>query len=879
MSVLFQEVSRSFNLLKPKLSLAKANKKKIANLVDVSNVNLTIKLGEINELSFTVPLKIEIDKQWVKNPHLKRLKLRRLVKLSAYNFKDEWFIIKTKQKSGAENESVTFTCMSLAHQLSYRKVRRYEVTSYNMKQVTDDCFANTNWKAGYINPLFNEKFRSFDITSSTKLDFLMKICETFEAVPVFDTIEKKVHFYTEDEASKYKGMRIKYGQYLDTIEDTEELEEVCTRLYVTGKDDLSINAANPTGQAYIEDFTYYLYPFERDKDRNVISHSYEMSDELCHAILDFNEFIDSQTETFSSLLARQTEEEKKLAKLKAQKTQLDLELQVILDKIVVATEAKDPTAELIKERNAKEAEIAAKKNEIKNRENLIADIQNKITLLKGKLTLESHLSNELKEELAEFINEQEWSNDNLYDETDLYEAGLEEMKKRNTPPVNITMSIVNFFGIISEHQNWNRLSIGDIIRVQHDRLGIDVKTKVIEMSFDFESNKINLTISNSKRVETVKEKMVKLVYTINHIDNDYAVRKIDWMKTAENFNIRNDRISTPVAAPTVKSDGTAISHEYNDNGSVDIVLKWEYPESDEDQYNIDGFEVYLYSSESSDEYIFGSKMSHEEMVNVKYDKRSYKFTGLASNKYYTLGVRAYRRVDADIERAGIILSDIAQSKHASENPYLPSAIAEVKGRVNGLIQAVSEVRPENPDVNTVWINPKTNKQELYDGEKWIEQSVTSAESLNGYTAEVASTPNTIAVRDETGTINASITGSATQLGGYDSSAYVLKSDLPSSPQYATGEYIGDGKQSRSISLNFIPTLVKIYSTSPTDSTLIIQNSLGGYSIQNGEAGSYLKGGDKTYGSMNLNYFITGSDINTRGNKLNVKYIWEAFKQN
>lgn len=267
------------------------------------------------------------------------------------------------------------------------------------------------------------------------------------------------------------------------------------------------------------------------------------------------------------------------------------------------------------------------------------------------------------------------------------------------------------------------------------------------------------------------------------------------------------------------------------------------------------------------------------MVNVKYDKRSYKFTGLASNKYYTVGVRAYRRVDADIERTGIILSDIVQSKHITENPYLPSAIAEVKGRVNGLIQAVSEERPENPDVNTVWINPKTNKQELYDGEKWIEQTVSSADSLNGYSAEIASSPNTIAVRDETGTIDASITGSATQLGGYDASAYVLKSELPSSPQYATGEYIGDGKQSRSIGLNFIPNTVKIYSTSPTDSTLIIQNSLGGYSIENGEIGSYLKGGDKTYGSLNLNYFITGSDSNTRGNKLNVKYIWEAFKQN
>lgn len=94
-----------------------------------------------------------------------------------------------------------------------------------------------------------------------------------------------------------------------------------------------------------------------------------MSDELCHAILDFNEFIDSQTETFSSLLSRQTEEEKKLSTLNAEKAKLDLEYKIILDKIAVATEAKDPTAELIKERKAKEIEIESKKKEIEEKKN------------------------------------------------------------------------------------------------------------------------------------------------------------------------------------------------------------------------------------------------------------------------------------------------------------------------------------------------------------------------------------------------------------------------------------------------------------------------------------------------------------------------------
>ncbi|WP_424578609.1 DUF7361 domain-containing protein [Bacillus velezensis] len=33
----------------------------------------------------------------------------------------------------------------------------------------------------------------------------------------------------------------------------------------------------------------------------------------------------------------------------------------------------------------------------------------------------------------------------------------------------------------------------------------------------------------------------------------------------------------------------------------------------------------------------------------------------------------------------------------------------------------------------------------------------------------------------------------------------------------------------------------------------------------------------TNGSINEIGFITGSDSNQRGNKLNVKYIWEAYR--
>ena len=33
-----------------------------------------------------------------------------------------------------------------------------------------------------------------------------------------------------------------------------------------------------------DDYTYFMYPFEMDKQGNVLNHSYYMSDELCIAI-------------------------------------------------------------------------------------------------------------------------------------------------------------------------------------------------------------------------------------------------------------------------------------------------------------------------------------------------------------------------------------------------------------------------------------------------------------------------------------------------------------------------------------------------------------------------------------------------------------------
>lgn len=53
----------------------------------------------------------------------------------------------------------------------------YQAVSYNCLQVLNDVLKDTNWSIGYINDEFNLKYHQFDVSSSSKLDFINEICK------------------------------------------------------------------------------------------------------------------------------------------------------------------------------------------------------------------------------------------------------------------------------------------------------------------------------------------------------------------------------------------------------------------------------------------------------------------------------------------------------------------------------------------------------------------------------------------------------------------------------------------------------------------------------------------------------------------------------
>ncbi|PRS77183.1 hypothetical protein C6Y03_00980 [Bacillus sp. LNXM65] len=860
---------------KLKLELCRTNKKKIANIVDFSNASANLNHATINDLTFNIPLKARYSDEIKPNHVAQLIREWYLIKATFLNRTEYYVIDSITDSSSQEKSEIQVNCQLTPYMLNKPKIRQYEGISKNLQEIGEVCLKGTGWTVGEVESTLNEKRRSFSIGSITsRFDFLRNICETFDAVPVFDTINDKISFFEKDSISKYKGVKISSHNFMIDMTDTRSMDEVVTRLHVTGKDGIVINSINPTGQGYLDDFSFFLNPFQRDDKRNVLKKSAYMSNELCHALLDYNELVDQESKKFKTMLddkkkieAKKTSQENELFVLK------NLELQQILDRIEVVKETEGDTKDLIKQRDAKQKEVETKNNEIDKTISEISTLNSQIEQLRKRLDMSNFLGEDMSNELSKFILEDEWTNDNIFDETELYEKSYEELEKRKSPPIDIKTNIVNLYNAVSEKDYWDRISLGDIIRIQNKEFGTEYRATLAGMSLNFDDSSISVTITNGKKAKE-EDDFIQLFYKADKASTEFNTRKIDYDKLATNYNARNDRISTLPSPPTINAK--SVSHKVNENGSVDITVSWNYPTSDEDKYNIDGFIVHCYPDTSSDTYLFGASLAKEQRISVRYDKRIATFTSQVPTKYFTFGVQAYRNVETSISSNGVLLSDIVQPQSPSENPYRPSNTVEVKGKVNGIRQISTPEKPSSPDVNTLWIDPTTNKSELYDGEKWIVQSAGNADSLNGITTAAHEAPNTIPVRDDNGVISASISGNAMKLGGLEATEYVLKSDVLNKADYMSGEYIGDGTIGRQINLSFTPNTVKIYSTSIEDSSLHITLNSFGYINQLINGNLILIGGTDAYGSIGINLFKTGADNLLRGNKLNVKYLWEAW---
>ncbi len=308
----FPQININTQKQKPKLYVAKPNKEIIGYLHEHMNCRLDLKAYGIHELEFEIPYFVDKHCELISNENIGKTKQHYYIKLEFGSFA-EWFIIKKPTAIYNEDghEVKHIRCLSLAHELTYRILQSYSVVSYTIEEVmngTDEMpgvlKSLTGWKVGYISDLLFDVRRSVDVTSGKNvLDFLTgDICDIYNCLLLFDTDKREISFYSISEVGKNRGFRISRKKYLQMMELEDSDEGFCTYLTARGHKGLGISGVTTTGQNAIEDYSYYLYPYEEDDNKNIIRSSDYMTDSLAYALTRYREKIDEREGDFQDLL-------------------------------------------------------------------------------------------------------------------------------------------------------------------------------------------------------------------------------------------------------------------------------------------------------------------------------------------------------------------------------------------------------------------------------------------------------------------------------------------------------------------------------------------------------------------------------------------------
>lgn len=269
------DIDFSKETIKAELSLCKPSKEIISILNTAYDISFDESLGALNSLEFKLPFFIDKHHQIVRNDVVDIIKGRYIVYLELGNHR-EYFIINQIDKVGNGNtEHVEVSCLSLAYELNDTILRDLELVSENCSSILKILLKDTIWKIGYVDSEFDLINRSFNVSSSNVFEAISDLSKTFNALIKYDSIKREVSMIRPELSGIDRGFSVSYEKYLDSMNEEDNSEEVITRLKMYGNENISIQEVVPSGQPYIEDFSYFVYPYKENvqKVEEVISGS------------------------------------------------------------------------------------------------------------------------------------------------------------------------------------------------------------------------------------------------------------------------------------------------------------------------------------------------------------------------------------------------------------------------------------------------------------------------------------------------------------------------------------------------------------------------------------------------------------------------------
>ncbi|REK76300.1 phage tail spike protein [Paenibacillus paeoniae] len=288
---------------RPKLFLAKPNRDIIAKLSEASHIKKELSLTELSTLTFQLPYYVDQNNERVRNRNVDALRERYHLKVVTENSSDWYIITKIQETMGDQGDSKTVQCIHLPQELNDKIFGGYTEDSRNAREVLEDILSlTTSWSIGYMDADYELSYRSWEFPDNTLLDAVFTVIEKYNAIVEWDTEHRKINMIKPELHGTNKLGIFSHQKYLKSVDKESNAEIVVTRLRPIGKDGLGIERLTPNGRPYLEDFSYWMFPFERDSNGVTVKQSYFMSEELCHALLDYQHLQESYEGQFGALV-------------------------------------------------------------------------------------------------------------------------------------------------------------------------------------------------------------------------------------------------------------------------------------------------------------------------------------------------------------------------------------------------------------------------------------------------------------------------------------------------------------------------------------------------------------------------------------------------
>lgn len=569
------EIDYDKKLPKKSLFLCKPNKQTIAKINEAYDFQYLTKLSTVNELSFKIPTVILVDDVPNVNPNIDRIKQRYIFKF-VIGGKTEYFLFNESNKVYGEDEYVEYRAFSLGVQLADRNIREFEKIGNLFEVATealDDVYGSNfyapieRWTIGYVDSYFTSSDaakRKYSISSMSMLEAIYDMAEKWNAVLRWDTEKLEIEFLRAENTGLNKGFYVRDGKYLESFGLKIDSSGTVTRLRAFGSDGLTIRGINPIGQDYIEDFSFYMYPFEwNEVTGKVIQSSDHMSDSLCIAILKHQKRIADSGDAYQELNARiralqsiATIQNETLSRLTLERILLEDERDVLLAEFNAdkaewgtgiwnesGTRVNTPAhTDILDRLAAKRAEESNQRTVVDNANLNIEDVEReKREFLEDLSPSENYTTNQWSE-LQPFIITKEYTNDSITSAEDLLKEAQVVFKQMQMPKLSLSIDIVDFLSVVECQNDWDKLGLGDTIRVRYDRMNVNIRAKIIEINYDFENFGISLTIANE---EELKDDSL-LATLLNKADTTSTIVDLDrnkWNLSLENNGRINDIIN------------------------------------------------------------------------------------------------------------------------------------------------------------------------------------------------------------------------------------------------------------------------------------------------------------------------------------------------